>query len=305
MQTRSLGFLALFLWVQGTVNGTEVMGIIGSAVELRCCYEKELLVTDEFRVQWQIKGEQSCLVDAYFPNENQIKKCPRFSNRTRLSDRLKQGDFTLQLFNISHNDEHTYTCHVQKKINRIFTHVHDSSTTLKVAANYSKPVLTGPVESGAEVTFTCNSSHGYPKPNVYWINQTDNSLLKAGSTELTPEPSGTFSVSSTLTIKGASSGGKVGCVIENERLHENLTNSVVGNNLPSSSPSAQPETQAAVPQAVAVSIVVLPLAILLGIWWWYKRRWSLQQKYTAPAEMTDFPRPWTAGEIPGDTEAVP
>lgn len=71
--------------------------------------------------------------------------------------------------------------------------------------------------------FTCNSSHGYPEPKVYWINLTDNSPLKGRPVELTREPSGTFSVFSTLIIKGASSDVKVGCVIENERLRKNQT----------------------------------------------------------------------------------
>lgn len=80
------------------------------------------------------------------------------------------------------------------------------------------------MESGKEVTFTCNSSHGYPEPKVYWINRTDYSLLKdVAPPKLTKEPGGTFSVSSTLTIQVASSDIRVGCVIENERLLENLT----------------------------------------------------------------------------------
>ncbi|KAJ6667621.1 hypothetical protein lerEdw1_016742 [Lerista edwardsae] len=284
------------------VNGTEVMGIIGETAGLICLYPgKKPLVADEFRVQWQIDAyymdAEPCNVDAYLPGEK-VLQCSRFSNRTRLSDKLKEGNFTLHLFNISQNDEYTYTCNVQKKINGMFKHVYQTTATLKVAANYSKPVLTGPVESEKEVTFTCNSSHGYPEPKVYWINRTDNSLVK---TKLTEEPSGTFSVSSTLTIKVASSDIKVGCVIENERLRENLTtphwllaepDSVVADAPATSSPSLPPATAATVQLAVVGSVVLVFLAILC-VWWWYKRKHSLQQKYAAALpKITEFAMPF-------------
>lgn len=134
------------------VNGTEVTGIIGKAAALRCHYPtKEPLNPKEFRVIWEIEDGPLCVVDAYNSGEGQRTQCPSFSKRTRLSDRLMQGDFTLQLFNISQNDEHIYTCHVQKKIAGMFELINQTTATLKVAgkclsliANLCQSVVSDP-----------------------------------------------------------------------------------------------------------------------------------------------------------------
>lgn len=70
----------------------------------------------------------------------------------------------------------------------------------------------------------CTSTNGYPKPNVYWINKTDNSMLTEGLQNSTVflNARGLYDVVSVLRIRWTPSVN-VGCCIENVLLHQNLT----------------------------------------------------------------------------------
>ncbi|XP_062982630.1 ICOS ligand isoform X1 [Elgaria multicarinata webbii] len=283
MAPKSFGLMVLFLWIQRADNEPVVTGIIGSTVELRCHYTGEQpLIPNTFRIQWQKEGVTQCFVDAYFPNDSMEEyQCKEFKNRTQADKQPKDGHFSLKLWRISLNDEHTYECVIQESKNGLFRPIHHAKVTLKVAANYSKPVLTVLERSEEEMTFSCNSSHGYPQQKLYWINQTDNSLLNATETSI-KEPDGTFSVYSVLTIKTASDI-KLGCQIENERLQQNITTI-----FESSSSTSSPRTDAhqhkttivlsAVAPAVAIALILI-LYILCD-----KNKPSRQGTYTGVFE---------------------
>jgi len=93
-------------------------------------------------------------------------------------------------------------------------------------ASYSQPILSGPIRNsdstGEEVTFSCRSGNGYPEPNVYWVNKTDNSHLHPSQLKITSHADGTYSVFSTLKVK-ATSNMQIECSIENKILRENLS----------------------------------------------------------------------------------
>lgn len=93
-------------------------------------------------------------------------------------------------------------------------------------ASYSQPILSGPIRNsnntGEEVTFICRSDNGYPEPNVYWINRTDNTRLSQSGFNITQHPNGTYSVLSTLKVK-ATSDMQIECFIENKILQENTS----------------------------------------------------------------------------------
>lgn len=97
------------------------------------------------------------------------------------------------------------------------------AVTLHVAANYSMPVVSGPSQD-EELTFTCTSTNGYPRPNVYWINKTDNSVLDSAlqNNTVSLNARGLYDVVSVLRI-GRTPHVNVGCCIENVLLHQNLT----------------------------------------------------------------------------------
>lgn len=79
-------------------------------------------------------------------------------------------------------------------------------------------------EQGEELAFTCTSTNGYPKPNVYWINKTDNSLLDTAlqNSTISLNERGLYDVVSILRIRRIPNVN-VGCCIENVLLHQNLT----------------------------------------------------------------------------------
>uniref|UniRef100_A0A670Z2Y7 Ig-like domain-containing protein n=1 Tax=Pseudonaja textilis TaxID=8673 RepID=A0A670Z2Y7_PSETE len=208
-------------WAKRCVS-TQVIGIIGSSIELQCSYpEAESLNYSRNRILWQIKDRFSCFVAGYFPNENMEKyQCQEFKQRTLLNE-PKQGSASLQLSNIRIADEFIYQCIIQKNINGQFKLIHNESISLKVAANYSKPVITGPVQLGEEVMFMCNSSHGYPEQRLYWRSEINNSTMNI-TVQFTKELDGTFSVFSTLKMKVASDM-KLRCTIEHKQLHQNIT----------------------------------------------------------------------------------
>lgn len=107
-----------------------------------------------------------------------------------------------------------------------FQHVNDYFFFSCSSASYSQPILSGPIRNsnstGEEVTFSCRSGNGYPEPNVYWINKTDNSHLLPSELTITPHTDGTYSVFSTLKVK-ATSNMQIECSIENRILQENLS----------------------------------------------------------------------------------
>lgn len=84
--------------------------------------------------------------------------------------------------------------------------------------------LSAPQDQDEALTFTCRSMDGYPRPNVYWINRTDNSLLSEAlyNSSVSVNSRGLYDVVSVLRVPRAPSLD-VGCCIENVLLHQNLT----------------------------------------------------------------------------------
>nr|XP_005301848.1 ICOS ligand [Chrysemys picta bellii] len=291
MELRSSGLWLLFLCALGCVTAEEdkkVISTIGSTAELSCIYTPEKkFILNKLRVFWQIAdGSKPCSVVHTFNSghENQSEQCADFRNRTRLfQDKLENGIFSLLLLNVSLRDEHTYRCIVQKK-DVVFRVIHNADVALKVAANNSLPVLSGPIRIhpniGEEVTLSCNYSQGYPKPNIYWINRTDNSSLHPSSLKIIQDNDGTYSVFSTLKIE-ANSDIKIGCIIENELLQQNLTilysenvtnsNSTRSNLLDLNEPGAQAGG------VLAIAIVLAGLAVLTC--WLWKRKFRHRRSY--------------------------
>jgi inducible T-cell co-stimulator len=102
----------------------------------------------------------------------------------------------------------------------------DHHPLLSHAANYSLPVISTPSSESRdpELTFTCRSTNGYPRPNVYWINETDNSPLDKAlqNDTVSLNSQGLYDVVSILRIPWTPNMN-VGCCVENVLLHQNLT----------------------------------------------------------------------------------
>lgn len=68
------------------------------------------------------------------------------------------------------------------------------------------------------------SKNGYPEPNLYWINTTDNSLIDTTLQNNTVYLNkwGLYDVISTLRLPWTSRGDVL-CCVENVALHQNIT----------------------------------------------------------------------------------
>ncbi|XP_044297396.1 ICOS ligand isoform X1 [Varanus komodoensis] len=275
-----LGLMVLFIWIQRIANEHIVHGIIGNAAELKCQYTGEPFILNQFRIQWQKKGETKCFVDAYFPNQDMREhQCAQFRNRTQADPQRKEDDFTLKLLNLSPKDELTYECVVQRNKSGRYEVIHSADITLQVAASYSKPKLVGPVQSGKEMTFFCHSSHGYPQQKLHWINQTDNSFLN-GTENVTEEPDGKFSINSTLTIE-ASTNTILGCKIENKWMNQSTTTTIDLNASRSSPIHLDQHNTFIVLGAVALIAVAL---VFILCSWLVKRNSSFPSAYVGVCE---------------------
>ncbi|KAM4906144.1 ICOS ligand [Sylvia borin] len=288
MEPRRYEFLLLLLHILKAVIALEEKNIIsklGDNATLSCIYNKKNLQLKNLRVYWQIADDSyqgTCsvvhaLISGQDDNRNQ---CIRFKNRTQLFwDRLKDGDFSLLLLNVSQSDGHTYKCVVQEKT-ELPVVIHQAEVVLSLAASYSQPVLSGPIRNsdstGEEVTFNCRSGNGYPKPNVYWINKVNNSHLSPSKTEIIAHDDGTFSVFSTLKVK-ATSNMQIECSIENEMLQENLSANYTQQKKSSDSVTESDENlgkKGRGAQAAGIIAIVFVIGVLTALICWLWRRKS-------------------------------
>uniref|UniRef100_A0A674HNB2 Ig-like domain-containing protein n=1 Tax=Taeniopygia guttata TaxID=59729 RepID=A0A674HNB2_TAEGU len=254
-----------------------IISKLGDNATLSCIYnEKKPLQLKNLRVYWQIADDsyqEKCsvvhaLISGQDDNSNQ---CIHFKDRTQLFwDRLENGDFSLLLLNVSQSDRHTYKCIVQEKT-ELPKVIHQAEVVLSLAVSYSQPILSGPIRNsdstGEEVTFYCRSGNGYPKPNVYWINKVNNSLLSPSKTDIITHDDGTFSVFSTLKVKAASNM-QIECSIENEMLQENLSANYTQQKKVSGSGTesdGNPEKKGRGAQAAGIIGIVSVIGLLTGL----------------------------------------
>ncbi|XP_021262755.1 ICOS ligand [Numida meleagris] len=295
MERRGYGFLLLSLHILRAVTALEkIVSRPGDNATLSCIYSGREFSLNSLRVYWQIaddEDEEPCsVVHALISGQdNESLQCSQFKNRTQLLwDKLGDGNFSLLLFNVRQSDEHTYQCVVMQTTE--YTKViHQEQVVLSLAASYSQPILSGPIRNsystGEEVTFSCRSDNGYPEPNVYWINRTDNTHLSWSDVNITQHPDGTYSVLSTLKVK-ATSDMQIECFIENKILQENTsanyTEEMRSNDSSTGSHKDPAKSRHGAQAAAIVSVVILMAFLAVLVCWLRRRRSSQLVSYTAP-----------------------
>ncbi|EHB08227.1 ICOS ligand, partial [Heterocephalus glaber] len=228
----SPGLLLLLLGsLSAEIQQTEVRAKVGSDCLLSCMYPERLdFDLDDVYVYWQI-SESNTVVTYHIPKNNSSGQADsRYQGRAHLSlDSVRQGDFSLHLRNVTLQDAQRFTCLVFRK-SLSMREVLRAVVSLRVAANFSMPVVSRLVASAPHqdqaLTFTCTSTDGYPRPNVYWINKTDHSLLDRAlhNDTVSLNARGLYDMISVLTVPWAP-GLSVGCCVENMLLQQNLTSS--------------------------------------------------------------------------------
>ncbi|XP_012784936.2 ICOS ligand [Ochotona princeps] len=296
MGLRSTGmFLLLLSVLRAGVQEKKVRAMVGSKVELGCLGpEGSSFNLSDLMVYWQVSGSKT-VVAYYFPeNSSAVHQDSRYRNRAHLSPAaMRQGDFSLHLFNVTPQDAQTFHCLVFCKAT--LEEVLKVVVTLHVAANYSMPVVSSPavsspgaVSQGSELTFTCTSTNGYPAPRVYWINRTDGSLLDKAlqNSTVSLNARGLYDVVSVLTVPH-SPHVDVGCCIENTLLHQTLTvgsqpESVVGvTDRITEHPASPAEERGA---SVLVILAVLCVVVAVAVGWVCRSR--CPRGYTGAQVMT-------------------
>ncbi|KAL1771749.1 ICOS ligand [Sigmodon hispidus] len=296
----SLGLFFLFfsgLCAEGKVK--EIHAMVGSDVELSCVYpHKSLFSLNDLYVYWQIESHHPQTVVTYhLPNGSTgIREENQYTNRAHLSlDRMKQGDFSLHLQNVTPQDTQEFKCLVFKKSTEL-GNILKETVRLHVAANFSTPVIKTSVSptSGQELTFTCKSTNGYPKPNLYWINRTDNSLIDGTLQNNTVylNERGLYDVVSTLRIPWEANVN-VSCWVENVVLHQNITSisqpeNSTGNNDRFTEGLLENHSQR---KYMAVFSILAVLLLVAAVFTWVCRRRCSYRQYQGPPtveqELTD------------------
>nr|XP_058920792.1 ICOS ligand [Kogia breviceps] len=282
MRPRSPGlFLLLLCGLRAEVQEEEVRAMVGSDVWLSCIYPKgNSFDLNDLYVYWQIsvpgKRNANSVVTYYLSgNSSAGHGNNHYRGRARLSlDAMKRGNFSLHLHDVSPRDEQTFSCLVFRKSLEL-EKILEVTVTLNVAANYSTPVVSGPSQD-EEFTFTCTSTNGYPRPNVYWINKTDNSLLDDAlqNSTVSLNARGLYNVVSVLRVR-RSPTVDVGCCIENVLLHQNLTSGqteMFTGTKDSITEDPVDDTQDAVNRPVLSVLAVLAVAVAVATGWLCKRR---------------------------------
>uniref|UniRef100_G3R9N8 ICOS ligand n=1 Tax=Gorilla gorilla gorilla TaxID=9595 RepID=G3R9N8_GORGO len=272
-------------WAIADTQEKEVRAMVGSDVELSCtCPEGSRFDLNDVYVYWQT-SESKTVVTYHIPQNSSLANVDsRYRNRALMSPAgMRRGDFSLRLFNVTPQDEQKFLCLVLSQ-SLGFQEVLSVEVTLHVAANFSVPIVSAPHSpSQDELTFTCTSINGYPRPNVYWINKTDNSLLDQALQNDTVflNPRGLYDVVSVLRITRTPSVN-IGCCIENVLLQQNLTvGSQTGNDIGerdkiTENPVSTGEKNVATWSILAVLCLLVVVAVAIG---WVCRDRCLQHSY--------------------------
>ncbi|XP_055462933.1 ICOS ligand [Psammomys obesus] len=260
--------LLLFISLYAEEKVEELHAMVGSDVELSCVHPdgSHFDLTDLF-VYWQIDN-QSRVVAYHLPKgPTALHVDDLYKNRAHLSqDRMKQGDFSLNLQNVTPQDTQEFTCLVFRE-SMEFRRDLKVVVRLHVAANFSTPIISrdGPSAPGQEVTFTCMSTNGYPKPNLYWINKTDESLIDETLQNNTVylNNRGLYNVVSILRIPWMPSVD-VSCWVENVVLHQNLTSVSQADNSTGNNDKITKNPQEADKQNTNVLLILLAVLLVVA-----------------------------------------
>lgn len=293
--------LLLFSSLRADTQEKEVRAMVGSDVELSCaCPEGSRFDLNDVYVYWQT-SESKTVVTYHIPQNSSLDNVDsHYRNRALMSPAgMQRGDFSLRLFNVTPQDEQKFHCLVLSQ-SLGFQEVLSVVVTLHVAANFSVPVVSTPHNpSQDELTFTCTSINGYPRPNVYWINKTDNSLLDQALQNDTVflNTRGLYDVVSVLRIARTPSLN-IGCCIENVLLRQNLTvGSQTGNSIGerdkiTENPVSTREKTEVTWSVLAVLCLLVAVAVAIG--WVCRDRW-LRRSYAGVWAVR--PEPELAGEF--------
>ncbi|KAG7467193.1 hypothetical protein MATL_G00150780 [Megalops atlanticus] len=215
------GDIGSYLISEGDVSDMDQWTAVECNHLLHITREAEELASVDISIEWRLGSDVVHRSESGEGNER--TQIMSYRNRTQLpEDALQTGDFSLQLSDVTREDDQSYDCYISRPGLESSTPV--CTVCLRVAAHFSSPVLLNEeVREGEETRFTCHSSGGFPEPAVHWfVDQTEQPALDSVHTQSTLIPdSGLYNVTSVLLVN-VTQDTTVSCAIENLLLNETL-----------------------------------------------------------------------------------
>uniref|UniRef100_A0A3Q2PTL3 Ig-like domain-containing protein n=1 Tax=Fundulus heteroclitus TaxID=8078 RepID=A0A3Q2PTL3_FUNHE len=118
-----------------------------------------------------------------------------YRGRTSLfHDKLKDGDVSLKLSNVTHSDNGKYRCYSPRDKTEYFVEL--------LVGSVSPPgfSLGGLDKSNSGVKLDCSSAGWFPEPEMFWLDG-EGSIMSAGAAEKIRSPDGLYTVSSRVTVE--------------------------------------------------------------------------------------------------------
>ncbi|XP_072283717.1 butyrophilin subfamily 2 member A1-like [Pyxicephalus adspersus] len=190
---------------------TQVSVSVGEDV-LISCYLKPEMNAENMEIKW-LRSQDASVVYHYRNGKDEAVGTDYYGRTKLIKNEINRGNISLRIQNISVSDEGSYTCYFENQ------YMFDEATTeiLPVA------IGTGPdfiieYNSGNQMNVCCFSSHWYPKPEVYWIDN-NRQKLNGHLILVTPNEANTYNV--TTSIIFYKNTKKISCLIRNA-IPENL-----------------------------------------------------------------------------------
>ncbi|CAO2631951.1 T-lymphocyte activation antigen CD80 [Lemmus lemmus] len=190
-----LGLIHLFVLLVGLFRmspgvADTVSKSVKEKVSLPCGYNYSVDELARLRIYWQKEGE---VVLSYVSGDKEV--WPQYKNRTLLDI---TENFRLMILRLFLSDRGVYTCVVQSNERGSYERKHLASVELLVRADYPTPNITHFGNPSADIKrIICFTSGGFPKPNLFWL---DNGEESSGiNTTISQDPeSELYTVSSQL-----------------------------------------------------------------------------------------------------------
>uniref|UniRef100_A0A4W6E1Q9 Ig-like domain-containing protein n=1 Tax=Lates calcarifer TaxID=8187 RepID=A0A4W6E1Q9_LATCA len=187
----------------------------------RCLWLCQHTVNEPFQpeqtyIYWQGQNNSNTVVHVYSRGTEEYQhQSKSFNNRTKIfPDLLSSGNFSLIIEPLMLKDDQTSLEVVFMQGNK--EREKPCQLTLYVAVPFQEPETE---INQANMTATCRTKGGYPKPEIEWSSGDGRTILEV-QTKMTSEEDGTYSVSSTADITGLQ---KVTCRVYNPTLNQTLS----------------------------------------------------------------------------------
>ncbi|CDQ99073.1 unnamed protein product [Oncorhynchus mykiss] len=205
----------VFWTVGAKAQSTKKIAILaGTDVTLNCSFKKpEHVPLKKITVEWGMMVDKETIKHLVYTFQNESAKVHREGSRVDQTG-LLQGNASLRLFNMTVADEGLYRCRVI-----ITPNTYKVSSQLEVSARPSVSLPeTAMVMEGEERTLMCDITGFYPENlSVTWLIQNGSRVARGSMARgaisrdvctgmAVPNPDGTYSVSSHITVQASAVG---------------------------------------------------------------------------------------------------